>query len=72
MLQGKNRFAGNTISIKLHIGMVRSPDDEPVDDGECKRGGVDGLSLKVVMPGGAHNIESHKTPGAPDAGISAS
>ena len=34
VLQGKNGFAGNSISIKLDIGMVRSPDDESVNDGE--------------------------------------
>ena len=49
--------------------MVWSPDDESVDDGECKRGGVGGLSLKAVIPGGVHDIESHETSGA---GISAS
>ena len=72
MLQGKDGFAGNAISIKLDIGMVRSPDDESVDDGECKRGGVGGLSLEVVIPGGVHDIKSHETSGAPDADISAS
>ena len=56
VLQGKNGFVGNAISIKLDIGMVRSPDDESVDDGEWKRGGVGGLSLEVVIPGGVHNI----------------
>ena len=49
--------------------MVWSPDDESVDDGECKRGGVGGLSLEAVIPGDVHDIESHETSGA---GISAS
>jgi hypothetical protein len=49
VLQGENRFSGNMISIKLDIGMVRSPDDESVDDGEYERGGVGELSLEVVI-----------------------
>jgi hypothetical protein len=72
VLQGKNRFVGDTISIKLDICMVQSPDDELVNDGECKGGGVDRLLFEVVIPRGVHNIESHKNSGAHGAGIGAS
>ena len=75
MLQGKNGFVGDAISIKLDICIVRSPDDESVDEGECERGGVGGLSfddMEVVIPGGVHDIESHEMSRAPGAGISAS
>jgi hypothetical protein len=61
--------------IRLDICIVRSPDDELVNEGECERGGVGGLSfsnMEVVIPGGVHNIESHETSVAPSAGISTS
>jgi len=55
--------------------MVRSPDDESVDDGECEREGVGGLSfdeLEVATPGGVHESGSHATSGTVGAGISGS
>jgi hypothetical protein len=36
---------GDAISIKLDICIVRSPDGESVDEGECERGGVGESSL---------------------------
>ena len=56
---GKNVFAGDAISIKLDICIVRLPDDESVDEGECEREGVGGLSFDVVIPRSVHDIESH-------------
>lgn len=34
---------------KLVIWIVRSPDDESVDDGECERAGVDGPLLPLPL-----------------------
>ena len=50
--------------------MVRSPNDESADDGECESDGVGGLSLdetEEVIPG---ETESHATFGMLGAGIS--
>ena len=56
-------------SIKPDIWMVRSPDNESVDDGECDREGVGGLSSDEPE---VHKSDSHATSGTVGTGISGS
>jgi len=62
-------------SIKLDIWMVRPPDDESADDGECESEGVGRLSFggfEELVLGGVHDMGSHATSGFLGAGISGS